>query len=287
MSRSKPTTQVAVRGDCVKIVNGLKAKGQEIALGILDPPYNINQPYDAHKDDLTYDQYMAWASQWVGAVYDGLASHGSMAIFVPDEWVSEIDMLCKRQCGMIKRRHIIWAFTFGQAAQKNFTRSHCHILLMGKSKTKYTFNKEAVAVPSARQLQYNDKRAMKGGKSPDATWMLLGEQMAPYMTPDTDTWLESRICGTFKERKKHSPNQIPLPIMERLVAACTNPGELVFDGFAGTGGSGVACAKLGRNWIGADISDRCVIESNAAIAQYTKGTNVPEPRRRSSRKVGG
>lgn len=285
MARKAATTaQLAVKGDCVKVVRNVRAKQGEIALSIMDPPYNIGQPYDACSDNLSYDEYMAWAESWIGAVHAGLARDGSMAIFVPDEWVSELDVLCKRKFKMTKRRHIVWAFTFGQAAQKNFTRSHCHILLMGKSKTKYKFNKAAVAVPSARQLVYKDKRAMQGGKSPDDVWMLLADQLEPYMTPDTDTWLVSRICGTFKERKKHSPNQIPLPIMERLVAACTDPGDLVFDAFAGTGGSGVACAKLGRNWVGADISEKCVAESNAAIAQYTKGTDATEPRR-TARKV--
>lgn len=255
-------------GDCVKQLSAFTKtlpQPQRPSLIIADPPYNMGQPYDAYADNLPYNDYMSWSEDWLYHAAKALTPHGSMWVFCPDEWVSEIDVLCRTKLKLYKRRHVIWAFTFGQRAQNNFTRSHCHLLWLTKTKSKYTFNADAVLVPSARQLKYKDKRAVAAGKPPDATWMLLAAQLEPHMGGDKDVWLESRICGTFKERKKHSPNQIPVPIMARIVAACSNPGELVVDPFAGTGSSGVACAQLGRNWLGFDLSPRCVAESNQRI----------------------
>jgi site-specific DNA-methyltransferase (adenine-specific) len=263
------TTQRAECGDCVRKLLELDTSP---ALIIGDPPYNIGAAYDAHADNLSYDEYMTWTKTWIAAATQRITPYGSMWIFIPDEWVSEIDLMCRQEFKWHKRRHVVWAFTFGQRAQKNFTRSHCHLLWLTKHRTRYTYNADKVAVPSARQLVYNDKRADPNGKPPDATWMLLREQLEPYMTPDTDTWLQSRICGTFKERKKHSPNQIPLPIMERIIAATSNKGDLVVDMFAGTGASGVVAKQLQRNWLGFDLSKVCVRESNARIAKATVTT---------------
>ncbi len=263
----KPTpTQLAAKSDCVE---GLKSLERKAHLIIADPPYNFGQAYDACDDRWTYDGYVEWTAAWLAAAVGALDRCGSMWIFAPDEWVSEIDLMLRTKHKMNKRRHVVWAFTFGQAGRRNFTRSHVHLLYMTKMKSasKITFNDKLVRIPSARQLVYNDDRASPGGKLPDATWMLLKEQMEKYMTPDTDTWLESRVCGTFGERKKHSPNQIPVPIMERIVLACTNQGDLVVDPFCGTGSSGIACALHGRFWTGFDLSQKCVKESNKRIEQ--------------------
>lgn len=267
MSKKPKCTHEFSRRDCVQALKTFK----KVDLIIADPPYDFSQKYDSCDDKLGYEAYMMWTKGWLTAASTALSPTGSMWVFCPDEWVSEIDMFARRWLGMFKKRHVVWAFTFGQKAQRNFTRSHCHLLWFTKHNKNYTFNLEDVAVPSARQLVYKDKRAVKAGKPPDATWMLLGSQLEPFMGKDRDTWLESRICGSFKERKKHSPNQIPIPIMERIVLACTNPGDVVVDPFAGTGSSVVPCIKYGRNWRGFDLSQRCVTEGKARIAELKKG----------------
>lgn len=264
-TKAKPRpVQAAIRADCVSGVGKLH---DPVQLVLADPPYNVDAKYDSYKDLMTYDSYCAWTRQWMQAARNALDPTGSLVVFVPDEWASEVDLMARKSLGMTRRRWIIWAFTFGQKAQKNFTRSHCHILWFSKHKTEYTFNLDAVKVPSARQLVYQDKRAVAGGKPPDDTWMLLKDQLEPHMGADKDAWLVSRVCGTYKERKRHSPNQIPVPITDRLVGALTNPRDRVVDMFCGTGGSGVSCKTLGRDWVGFDLSKTCVTESNRRIAE--------------------
>ena len=227
-------------------------------LAIVDPPYNQGEVYDNYDDKKPREEYLQFTREWMEVVSKALVSHGSLWIFAPDGWVSELDLMARNDFGFTKRRHVVWAFTFGQAAARNFTSSHCHLFYLTKLKTKFIFNEAAMRVPSARQLRYNDKRANPKGKMPDATWMLLAEQLEPHMTPDRDTWLYSRVCGTYKERKNVSPNQIPVPIMSRIIAACSTSGGLVFDPFAGTFSSGVAAIQLGRRYLGYDISKKCV-----------------------------
>jgi len=96
---------------------------------------------------------------------------------------------------------------------------------------------DAIRVPSARQLKYNDKRANPKGRVPD------------------DVWEFSRVCGTFKERRRWHPNQHPEALIERVVKFSTAPGDLVIDMFAGTGTVNRVCKRLGRPCIGIEISE--------------------------------
>jgi site-specific DNA-methyltransferase (adenine-specific) len=175
-------------------------------------------------------------------------------LWAPNEWCAEAKVFCTEKLGLHLRSWIIWAFTFGVANQKNFSRSHTHILYLSKTAKGFTFNDGEVRVPSARKLIYKDKRQNPNGKLPDATWMLLREQMEPYMGGDVDTWMKSRICGTFGERRRHISNQIPLPLYERIIQVASNRGDLVVDPFGGSFGSGEMAVRLKRNYIGFDIS---------------------------------
>jgi DNA modification methylase len=251
-------------GDCVEGM-GLIPDGS-VDLVTADSPYNIGMRYDHYDDRRPQDEFMGWTENWLRQVVRILNDTGSLYIFAPDEWVSDVDVLCRRVLGLHRRSWVVWFYTFGVANQKNFSRSHTHILYFTKSKTDFTFNDDAVRVPSARSLVYADRRQNPKGKLPDNTWALLREDLEPYMTPDKDTWLVSRVCGTYKERQKHSSNQVPLPIMERIVLASSNRGDLVLDPFVGTGTTAVACVKHGRRFTGWDISETCVREGWRRVA---------------------
>lgn len=251
-----------------------KAEAPAPKLMIADPPYNFGQDYDSYHDDKSSIEYLSWTQQWLAAAYDLLDPYGSLWVFIPDEWVADVEVLSRSvgpKMRFYKRRHIIWTFTFGQAMQKNFSRSHQHILYLTKAKTRFYADDSAIRVPSARQLKYNDKRARAGGKMPDATWMLLREQMEEVLTPDQDVWLESRICGTFKERAKHSPNQLPVPLLQRIVDFAAPRGSVVYDPFCGTGATGVAALRHGCYFVGSDLSKTAITRTRSRLQSCSVG----------------
>jgi DNA modification methylase len=264
------------QGDCVEVFSNLPAALEAAGmpamrpkLGIADSPYNYGQDYEAYRDRLKRDEFLSWSKTWIRALHNAMHEHGSIWIFAPDEWVSEIDIFCRYELQMHKRRQVVWYFTFGNASQNNFSKSHVHLLYMTMHPRIFTFNADAVRVPSARQLVYNDKRQNPKGKMPDDTWLLVKEQMADAFPPDVDTWLESRVCGTFKERNDFSPNQIPIPVMSRIVRACATPGDLVVDPFCGTGSSGKAALAYGCHYFATDLSGVCAHEAQTALDRLT------------------
>jgi len=223
-------------GDCVKIMNTMPEKSVDLIFA--DPPYNIGLKYDNHKDNMLYEEYVNWAEKWITACLRVLKDNGSIYIAIGDEYASEVVMILKKK-GLYMRNWIIWHYTFGQNQRKKFSRSHTHILYFTKHPTEFTFNTDNIRVRSVRQ-EIGDKRANPKGKIPD------------------DVWKISRVAGTFKERVKNFPCQMPLALVERVIKASSNVGDIVLDPFIGSGTTTVACEELGRKYIGIDISPNYV-----------------------------
>jgi site-specific DNA-methyltransferase (adenine-specific) len=159
------------------------------------------------------------------------------------------------------RNWIIWHYTFGQQTQRKFARSHTHILYFTKDAKEFTFNADAVRVKSARQTTYADARANPKGKLPDDTWYLRPQEAGAgggHFLSDQDTWYESRLCGTFKEREGWHGCQMPVAVLDRIVKASSNPNDLVLDPFNGSGTTVVSAALLGRRYVGFDQSEQYV-----------------------------
>jgi site-specific DNA-methyltransferase (adenine-specific) len=137
---------------------------------------------------------------------------------------------------------------------KKFSRSHTHLFYFVKDPKKFTFNDDAVRVPSARQLVYADTRADARGRVPDDTWILRPQDLPAGFTPDQDTWYFPRVCGTFKERAGWHGCQMPEQLLGRIIKLCSNPGQLVLDPFGGSGTTLVVAKKLARRWLGFELS---------------------------------
>lgn len=237
-------------GDCLEVVPTLGL----FDLIVVDSPYNYNEPYLNHNDRMSSTDFMEWLEDRLRVIVKSLKETGSFWIFAPDEWVSEVDVFLKL-IGLIRRSWVVWHYTFGVANQKNFSRSHTHILYYVKGPN---FFFDPPRVPSARSAIYKDKRANPKGKVADNTWVLHKKEMEDYFRPDEDTWLINRVCGTYKERRPISPNQIPEAALERIIQCSSRPGDRVMDPFMGSGSTGLVCQRSGREFVGVDISPELV-----------------------------
>ncbi len=223
-------------GDCVEIMNTMPEKSVDLIFA--DPPYNIGLKYDNHKDNMPYEEYVNWTEKWISACLRVLKDDGSIYIAIGDEYAAEVVAILKKN-GLFMRNWIIWHYTFGQNQRKKFSRAHTHILYFTKHPTNFTFNSDDIRIKSVRQ-EIGDKRANPKGKIPD------------------DVWKISRVAGTFKERVRNFPCQMPMALLEMVVKASSNHSNIVLDPFIGSGTTAVASKKLGRKYIGIDISPNYV-----------------------------
>jgi site-specific DNA-methyltransferase (adenine-specific) len=241
-----------IEGDCIEVLADLPPGSVDLVFA--DPPFNIGYEYDLYDDRRAKADYLAWADRWLAAASRVLKPTGSFFLAIGDEFVAEhkvrLDAL-----GLTMRNWIVWHYTFGVNCSKKFNRSHAHILYYVRDPKRYTFNPEGVRVPSARMTTYADRRANPVGKLPDDTWVLRPQESDEHFRPDSDTWFVSRVCGTFKERVSH-PCQMPEGVLERIIRVATGAGDVVLDPFAGSGTTLAVAKKLGRNYIGVELSEQ-------------------------------
>lgn len=235
-------------GDCVDRMKAMPDGCVE--LGFADPPFNIGFEYDTYHDSRPQHEYEAWCQEWLSQVYRIIHPHGSFWLAIGDEQASELDVMA-RKIGFHKRSLVIWYYTFGVNCPKKFTRSHAQLFYYTKHKEKWTFNE--MKVPSARQMVYKDKRAKDGGRNPDDTWILRPQWVPEGFYATDDTWYVPRINGTFKQRVG-TPNQMPERLLARIINVCSNPGDFVFDPFAGSATTAATAKKLGREFGTTELS---------------------------------
>jgi DNA modification methylase len=247
-------TDVLHNEDCIagmkKIADG------SVDLAFADPPFNIGYEYDEYKDALESDKYLDWSRQWLCEMVRVLKPNGTFWLAIGDEFAAELKVMLTRELKMTCRSWVVWYYTFGVNCTANFSRSHTHLFFMVKDEKSFTFNAEspALRVPSARQLVYGDKRANPKGRLPDNTWILRPQDIPESFTPGEDTWYYPRVCGTFKERTGWHTCQMSERLLGRIIEACSNPDELVLDPFAGSGTTLAVAKKLGRKYIGFELS---------------------------------
>lgn len=247
-----PAMQIdqVLTGDSLRLLDSLPAACIDLAFA--DPPFNIGYEYDKYDDRRARDDYLLWTDSWLRAVRRILKPNGSFYVAIGDEYAAEVKMRLD-QLGLTLRNWIVWHYTFGVNCTKKFNRSHAHIFYYVYDPKHFTFNGDAIRVPSARQTTYADRRANPLGKLPDDTWVLRPQEDERCFRPDADSWYVARVCGTFKERMEH-PCQMPEAVLERIIAVSSNAGELVLDPFAGSGTTLAVAKRLGRHYLGMELS---------------------------------
>ena len=247
-------TNQIIQGDCIEILSRDGFPAADLVFA--DPPFNIGFQYDVYEDKKAYDDYYEWTRRWMRGCRDILTDTGSMWVAIGDDYAAEVRMI-GRELGLHLRNWVIWHYTFGQATKAKFARSHTHLFYWTKAAKDFTFNDQAARIPSDRQIEYNDKRASSRGKMPD------------------DVWSEfSRLCGSFAEREGWHPCQMPESILGRIIRVSSNVGDLVVDPFGGSGTTLVAAKKLGRQYLGTELSEDYAQRIGERLASVVVGQPV-------------
>lgn len=237
-------------GDCVAGMETLPSGCIDLAFA--DPPFNIGYEYDEYDDRLDYEKYLDWTRQWISQVYRVLKSSGTFWLAIGDEYAAELKIEAQK-LGFHCRNWVVWYYTFGVHCKNKFTRSHAHLFYFVKDPVLFTFNFDGIAVPSARQLVYGDKRANPKGRTPDDTWILRPQDCDGFGAEE-DTWYVPRVAGTFKERAGFHGCQMPEQLLGRIIRASSNPGEIVLDPFSGSSTTVAVAKKLHRRYLSFEMS---------------------------------
>ena len=146
---------------------------------------------------------------------------------------------------------IVWNFDWGGSTNKRFAPRYEFVFWFTKDKNDYTFNLSDVSIPA---VNYRPDRYKSQLKNP------------------SDVWKIPMVSGNFLERTGH-PAQYPEKLIERIVLAGTNKGDVVLDPFMGSGTTAVVAKKLGRKYIGYEIVPEYIEMSNTRLSNVTEEEN--------------
>jgi len=268
-------TETVHNRDCVEGMREL-AEGS-IDLAFADPPFNIGYDYDVYRDNREADEYLDWCDAWIAQVVRALKADGTFWLAIGDEYAAELKVAMQRAHRLVCRSWVIWYYTFGVNCKSKFTRSHAHLFQMVKDPKRFTFNADSIRVPSARQLVYADARANPKGRLPDDTWILRPQDVPDGFRPDQDTWYFSRVAGTFRERAGWHGCQMPEQLLGRIIRASSNEGETVLDPFGGSGTTLAVAKKLGRRFVGFELSPEYAANITERLASIQPGDPLNGP----------
>jgi len=266
------------QGDCLDLL--ARVPTASVHLAFADPPFNIGYAYDTYDDRRTADDYLAWSKRWLGEVIRVLRPDGSFWLAIGDEYAAELKVMATRELGLTCRSWVVWYYTFGVHCKSKFARSHAHLFHFVKDPEAFTFNVDAIRVPSARELVYADKRANAAGRLPDDTWILRPQDLPEGFTADGDTWYFPRVCGTFKERSGWHGCQMPEQLLGRIIRASSHEGDTVLDPFTGSGTTLAVAKKLRRRYLGCELSEQYAERIRERLASIGPGQpldGAPEP----------
>lgn len=230
------------RGDAVQLMARLQEPVFDAT--VTSPPYNIGKEYE---QTLAIEEYVAWCGKWMAEVHRLTQAHGSFWLNVGYTAVDgfgravPLAYLLWDKSPFFLVQEIVWSYGAGVASRLAFSPRNEKVLWFVKDRRSYTFNLDSVRDPDVKypnQKKNGKLRCNPLGKNPGDVWAI------PKVTSGTGR--------ASKERTPH-PAQFPEALIERVILASTNPGDVVLDPFLGSGTTAAVASRLGRKCVGFEL----------------------------------
>ncbi|MFR4906481.1 MAG: site-specific DNA-methyltransferase [Mediterraneibacter faecis] len=260
-------------GDNLQVMSHLlKEYRGKIDLIYIDPPFDSKADYKKkikmkntgtalsdtstfeekqYGDIWTNDEYLQFMYERFILIRELLSERGSLYVHCDWHKVHHLRMVLDEVFGPSNfRNEVIWWYLWGGRGKTQWNSKHDNILFYSKSDN-WTFNymdvlDEHTLMTEGSKNRLNYAGAMVTTKSENSE--IPQDKVLP-----SDTWYIATINAMAKEKENY-PTQKPEELLSKIILASSNPGDIVFDCFMGSGTTQAVAMKLGRRFIGADIN---------------------------------
>jgi len=250
-------------GDNLQVMSHLlKDFRKKINLIYIDPPFDSGAVYrkrislkgemiqgdvavfeeKQYTDLWSNDEYLQFIYERLILLRELLADDGTLLLHCDPTRGHYIKLILDEIFGHTNfRNEIIWTYSGGAIPERDFPRKHDTIFRYCKS-SNWTFN---TVYRPYNELTAQRMRSVHKGVMVDVD----------RGTPVTDWWTDIKVpTGPRNTEKNGYPTQKPLALLKRIITVASNPGDIIFDAFMGSGTTLCAAEQLGRRYIGSDIN---------------------------------
>lgn len=255
------TENKIILGDLFQVIDYLP--NNFIDLLFVDPPYNLTKNFNKlNFKELDQSEYEMWIDNWLSKMVRLLKPNAS--IYICGDWKSSSAIFNVGRKYFIPQNRITWEREKGRGAKTNWKNCLEDIWFFTKSK-KYTFNVDDVKMKRKVIAPYRDT----SGKPKDWEENDNGNYRITY---PSNVWTDISIPFWSMPENTEHPTQKPEKLLAKIILASSNPGDLVFDPFLGSGTTAVAAKKLGRRYCGVEIDEYyCLLaEKRLELAEKDK-----------------
>jgi len=264
-------------GDNLQVMSHLMKEFRgKIDLIYIDPPFDSKADYkrelkirgkkiesdfsnfeDKQYEDIwSNDEYLQFMYERLILMKELLSDKGSIYLHCDWHKSHHLRMLMDEIFGFENFvNEIVWWYPSGSDPSKCFNRKHDNIYWYAKNRSNYNFNFDAVSIPYTQEQLDRFKETDPDGKKFYWNKNPRGETVKTYMKSgigEYDVW--NIGIDAILIRNLNYPTSKPPKLLERIIKASSNSGDIIFDCFMGSGTTQAVAMKLGRRFIGADIN---------------------------------
>ena len=233
-----------IYGDALEALQTLP--DNSIDLIFADPPYNIGKNFNGHVEKWKTDEdYLEWCYKWLDLCLKKLKPSGSFYVMTATQFMPYFDTYLRTKTHILSR--LIWHYdSSGVQAKKYYGSMYEPILFCVKDKNKYTFNADDILI----EAKTGAKRKLIDYRK--AIPKVYNSEKVPG-----NVWEFARVRYRMDEYENH-PTQKPIALLERIIRASSNVGDIVLDPFSGTFTTSFVAKEFKRSSIGIEIQDEYV-----------------------------
>ncbi len=230
-----------ILGDAIEALESIE--NESVDLIFADPPYNIGKKFVGLPDKWeSDDSYLNWCYKWLNLCINKLKSNGTMYVMTATQNMPHFDLFLRDKLTILSR--IVWYYDSSSVqARKYFGSLYEPILHCVKDPNNYTFNANDILV----EARTGAVRKLIDYRKPVPK--VYNSKKVPG-----NVWHIPRVRYRMDEYENH-PTQKPIALLDRIIKASSNEGDLVLDPFSGTFTTSYVARELKRRSIGIEISE--------------------------------
>ena len=256
-----------IKGNNLLALHSLKQQfAGQVKLIYVDPPYNTDNPEDSfnYNDSFTHSTWLTFMRNRLEIARDLLSNDGAIYVQLDYNEVHYCKVLMDEIFGRENfEREIIWRIGWisgYKSADKNWVRNHDTILFYSKDKSSRNFTKKYIPYP--KDYVRRDGAKPEGAGYPyEDTWN----------SSDMDVLNSIAIVSFSKEKVGDFKGQKNEALIQRIIEAHTNEGDVVLDFFSGTGTTASVAHKLKRQWIAVEQMEGQMVKAFDRLKKTING----------------